>query len=208
TKKPYKYLHINFENKNNVKYRFFREPESEYLLVCFSGNGHVPAYNYIGAFSNLKINRLYIKDDFTSKTSNRSLFYVGSEKKNEVMDNVSNLINEIADSLEINKKNIICCGTSKGGYASVLYALTYGYGHCVIGSPTLYLGNSLLVEGNLRNHAKAISGDTSQTSIEWLNQLLLSKVNQADHCNINIVIGKGERRYNKHLLPFLNFSNN
>jgi len=205
TAKPYQYLHINFKNENNVKYRLFREPESKHLLVCFSGNGNVPAYNYIGAFSDLKVNRLYIKDDFTSKTFNKSVFYVGTNQKNEVMDYISDLIETISKKINVDKKNIICCGTSKGGYAAILYALTYGYGHCVVGSPTIYLGNSLLVEGNLREHAKIISGNINQSSIKWMNNILLSKTKTTNTCKINVIIGEGERRYNKHLLPFMEF---
>jgi|SRR5699024_4575791 len=203
TAKPYKYLNINFKNANNVKYRFFREPDSKHLLVCFSGNGNIPAFNYIGAFSNLKINRLYIKDDFTSKTFNNSVFYVGSNKNNEVMGYISELIDNISAQINVKKENIICCGSSKGGYASILYALTYGYGHCVVGSPTIYLGNSLLVEGNLREHAKIISGNTDKNSIKWLNNILLSQIKTKKLCKIHIIIGDGERRYDKHLLPFM-----
>lgn len=206
TAKPYKYLHADFKDNNNVKYRFYREVSSNYLLICFSGNGQVPAYNYIGAFSELKVNKLFIKDDFTDKTSNNSVFYMGSNKNNEVMDYISSLIDKICNEINIPKENIICCGTSKGGYASVLYALAYGYGHCVVGSPTLYLGNSLLVEGNLKNHARTISGNTDQSSIEWLNNFLISKIPSARKCTINTIIGTGERRYVKHLLPFISAS--
>ena len=208
TAKPYQYLHINFKNENNVKYRFFREPESKYLLVCFSGNGNIPTFNYIGAFSKLKINRLYIKDEFTSETFNKSVFYVGTNRKNEVMDYISKLIDTISKKINVDKKNIICCGTSKGGYASVLYALAYGYGHCVVGSPTLYLGNSLLVEGNLKEHAKVISGNTDKNSIQWMNNLLLSKTQDSHKCEIHLIIGEKERRYDKHLLPFMEFVKN
>lgn len=206
TAKPYKYLQVNFQDENNVKYRFYREQESKYLIVCFSGNGQAPAFNYIGAFSNLKVNKLYIKDDFTTKTSNNSVFYVGKNRNNEVMTKISKLISKICNEIDVKFENIICCGTSKGGYASILYALTYGYGHCVVGSPTLYLGNSLLVEGNLRDHARIISGNTNKESIDWLNNILVSKIPLSKPCEINTVIGTGERRYKKHLLPFLSIS--
>lgn len=206
TAKPYKHLHINFKNENNVQYRFFKEPASKFLLVVFSGNGSRPAYNYIGAFSNLRVNRLHIKDDFTTVSSNNSVIYIGNNRKNEVMIYISNLINKFAESLNIDNDNIICCGSSKGGYASILYALTYGYGHCVVGSPTLYLGNSLLVEGSIRDIAKAISGNINNTTVDWLNNILLSKIPTATNTNIHIIIGNGERRYHKHVVPFVNQS--
>lgn len=206
TSKPYKYLYVNYKDENNVKYRLYREPTSNYLLVCFSGNGNVPSYNYVGAFSNLNVNRLYIKDDFTDKTPNKSVFYVGTERQNEVMDNISKLISKVAKNINVSNENIISAGTSKGGYAAVLYALTNGYGQCVVGSPTLYLGNSLLVEGNLRKHAKVISGGTNEHHIGWLNEILLKKIEDAQKCNIHVIIGTGERRYNKHLIPFMKSS--
>lgn len=203
TAREYKYLNIDFQDKNNVKYRFYREEKSKYLLVCFSGNGSAPAFNYIGAFSNLKVNKLFIKDDFSEHTSNRSVFYVGKNRKNEVMGHISNLINRIRDEINVDKENVICCGTSKGGYAAVLYALTYGYGYGVVGSPTLFLGNSLLVEGKLKDHARVISGNTDEESVDWLNNILLSKISNSMPCEINVIIGTGERRYEKHLLPFV-----
>lgn len=206
TSKPYKYINVSFKTVNNVQYKFYREVDSKYLLVCFSGNGKSPTYNYIGAFSSLKVNKLFIKDDFTSKTSNNSVFYIGTNQENEVMEYISELIDEIRGSINVTKENIICCGTSKGGYASILYALTYGYGYCVTGSPTLYLGNSLLIEGNQKDHARVISGGVDKLNVDWLNNVLISKIDNANKCNISIIIGTGERRYIKHVKPFINDS--
>lgn len=108
---PYKYINVNFEDENAVRYKFFRETESDKLLICFSGNGQKPAYNYIGAFSSLKVNRLFILDDFTTKTSNNSVFYVGTNRQNEVMKKIHSLVKKISEEIIVNKNNIICCGT-------------------------------------------------------------------------------------------------
>lgn len=206
TAQPYKYLDIEFMDCNKVKYRFYEDSESDYLIVCFAGNGNVPAYNYIGAFSGIKANRLYIKDDFSKKTFNNSVYYVGTNRKNEVMKYVSNLISKVSEQFGIPHEKIILTGTSKGGYAAILYALEYGYRTCVVGSPTLYLGNSLLLEGNFRDQASVISGGIKNENITWLNNTLLNRINKSNGCDIHVVIGEGELRYDKHLLPFIDAS--
>lgn len=41
--------------------------------------------------------------------------------------------------------------------------------------------------------------------INWINNILLNKIHDAKKCDIYAVIGTGERRYGKHLLPFIDY---
>lgn len=202
TAKPYKYINVRFQDENNVRYKFYRNENSKHLLIIFSGNGESPAYNYIGGLSELQTNKLFILDDFTTETFNNSVFYVGSNRKNDALSKVSNLIEKIINEIGISKSNIICGGTSKGGFASILYSLKYGYGHCVVGSPTIYLGNSLLGNNKMTNHAKVISGGTTDDDKIWMNNLIPNLIDTASECQINVIVGNKERRYFNDVLPF------
>lgn len=206
TAKPYKYLNVRFQDENNVRYKFYRNEKSKHLLIVFSGNGEAPAYNYIGALSDTEANKLFILDDFTDETFNRSTFYVGTNRNYNAMEKVHNLITKICEEINISKSNIICCGTSKGGFASILYSLKYSYGHCVIGSPTIYLGNSLLGNKKMYNHAKIIAGGTSEDDKVWLNNIIPNLVNGETQCNLHIIVGNKERRYFNDVLPFLEYT--
>lgn len=202
TAKSYKYINVRFQDENDVRYKFYRNEKSKHLLVIFSGNGEAPAYNYIGGLAGVEANKLFILDDFTNHTFNNSVFYVGSDRKNDALSKVSNLIEKIANEIDIPKENIICGGTSKGGFASILYCLKFGYGHCVVGSPTIYLGNSLLSNKKMTNHAKVISGGITDDDRAWMNNLIPDLIESSSKCKINIIVGNKERRYFNDVLPF------
>jgi len=200
----YKYIKVDFEDENAIKYRLFLNPDSEYLMVGFQGNGLKPSYNYTGSLAELEVNRLYILDDYTDETPNNGAYYLGENRILNYMDNVHSLIEKIRVRLGILKNNVICFGTSKGGFAAILYSLKFNYPNCVVGSPTIYLGNSLILENSsTRVYADFISGGRKEDDIEWLNNLIPNSIDFSKTCTIKILIGRGERRYKNHILPFV-----
>lgn len=198
----YKYFRIEFKDKYAVRYLLFLNPESKYLSVGFAGNGKKPSYHYVGTISSVYTNKLFILDNFSKKTPNNAAYYIGINRSKNVMQRVHRLIEVVRKKIRVPKSNVICIGSSKGGFASLLYALTYKYGHCIIGSPTIYLGNRLMQEGSMSNYVEEIAGDSSEESIEWLNNLINEDVLNKASCNIHLLIGRGESRYTKHVLPF------
>ena len=51
-------------------------------------------------------------------------------------------------------------------------------------------------------YAKAIAGDTNEKAMRWLNNLVSEEITDETSCDIKILIGGGETRYKKHVLPF------
>jgi len=200
----YKYIKVDFKDDNNIRYRLFLNNNSKHLMVGFQGNGTKPSYNYTGSLSSLEVNRLYILDYYSEETPNNGAYYLGKKRNLDYMNNVHLLIEKIKESLDITNENVILIGTSKGGFAAILYALKFGYRHCVVGSPTIYLGNSLIKEStSSRVYADFIAGGRTSDDIQWLNALIKTEISKAKACKINILIGDKERRYRNHVIPFL-----
>lgn len=200
----YKYIKVDFKDDNNIRYRLFLNNNSKHLMVGFQGNGTRPSYNYTGSLSSLDVNRLYILDYYSEETPNNGAYYLGKKRNLEYMNNVHLLIEKIKGNLDITNENVILIGTSKGGFAAILYALKFGYRHCVVGSPTIYLGNSLIKEStSSRVYADFIAGGRTSDDIQWLNALIKTEISKAKACKINILIGDKERRYRNHVIPFL-----
>ena len=199
----YKYLSVESTSEDEVRYKFFESPNSKKLVVVFSGNGERPAYNYVGSTADLNTNRLFILDDFSEKTFNNAVWYVGHNRKLNVMDDVYKVIKKHMDKYSVTKDDVICAGTSKGGFASIHFALRFGFRNVVTGSPTIFLGDDILKYSNFRDQATVISGGTSQDDIDWMNQLIPNQIENASSCDIHMVIGSGERRYHKDVLPLV-----
>lgn len=198
----YKYFRIEFKDKNAVRYLLFLNPESKHLSIGFAGNGKRPSYHYVGTISGIYTNKLFILDNFSKNTPNKAAYYIGINGKKNAMKKVYRLIEQVRKQLNVLKRNVICIGSSKGGFASLLYALTYGYGHCIVGSPTIFLGNRLMKEGNMSNYVEEIAGHTSENAIKWLNELIDNEIIKGAKCDIHLLIGRGESRYTKHVIPF------
>lgn len=171
------------------------------LVVVFSGfnpKGSSPAYNYIRTLKNLDVNKLFILDD----QGERGCYYLGENRKFDIEASVVSLITKIANENNILHSNIICCGSSKGGYASLYFAIKYGLGKVIAGAPQTYLG-SYLKSANEYPTLEYIAGDTSDGSVSFLNNIMYDVVAQVKKApKIFIHVGKGDHHYKGHVLPF------
>lgn len=191
-------------DKCDLKYLFFKSRKSKYLLIVFSGfNGNGKArYNCIRKFISLRCNKLYILDDFGD--DNKGSYYLGENGDFFIDDAVSKLINTITTKNNISKNHIICSGSSKGGFASLYFALKYKFGYAIAGAPQILLGNYL----NIPRHEhilKYIFRETSKKEINYGNGLLLGIIESLKvYPKLYLHVGKDDDHYQEHVIPLIN----
>lgn len=194
-----------FYAKQQIKYVFIPTIDCDYLVVGFSGFapvGSPPKYNYLRTLENVEVNKLFILDD----QGERGSYYLGKNRVFDVEESVLSLIISIADKYNIKHKNIICCGSSKGGYASLYFGIKYGFGHIIAGAPQTYLGNYLKKMSNTATTLEFIAGDKTEENVHFLNKLLYDVVDNVKKIpNTYIQVGNGDHHYKGHVLPFVDY---
>lgn len=191
-----------FESARKITYLLQKsETENNHLVVIFSAfnpPGTQPGYSYIRTLEHLDCNKLFILDNH----GERGCYYLGENKDLSVEASVAALITHIANQNRIPARNIITCGSSKGGYAALYFGIKYGFGHVISGAPQTFLGSYISTAAP--DTMRYIAGDTSENSKQYLNRLLYDVVqNAADFPNICIHVGKGDHHYNGHVLPLV-----
>lgn len=193
---------VIFKSAKEIKYVFKPSKiKSKHLVVVFSGfnpKGTSPAYNYIRTLQSLQVNKLFILDDY----GERGCYYLGKNRLFDIESSVVSLITLIANENSVPHENIICCGSSKGGYASLYFGIKYGFGHVIVGAPQTRLGNYLYLAKEYPT-LEFIAGNRSEESLNFLDELLFNVVNNAKKVpNIVIHVGSGDHHYKGHVIPF------
>lgn len=198
-----------FNSAKDIKYLFMpSKTSSNFLIVTFSAfNGReasgIPAsYNYIKALNKIDCNRLFILDSYNG----HPCYYLGKNKYLDYEVSVASLIYSVANENKIPYKNIITCGSSKGGTAAVYFGIKYGLGHVVAGGFQIKVGDYLhKVNHYARERVlKLITGGTSEKHKEYLNDFFIDFIN---HTKLNGTIlhlhgGKGDPHYLEHVSLF------
>lgn len=195
-----------------IKYLFREKEDSSHLIVVFSGfpKQHSPAlYNYVRTFEGNVVNahRLFILDEYGAPPpAPAGCYYLGENGDLSVECSVISLILYISGRYNIDIKNIIVCGSSKGGFASLYLGIKYGFGHVVAGGAQVMLGNYLIREISVtRPVGEYISGGAESQHVTYLNNIIPNAISEVNSFpKINVHIGKGEPHYERHYLPLLN----
>ena len=201
-----KYLYDNILIKYVYKNSIYTS--SNKLIISFSAfstKGNKPQYSYMRTLEGIDINQLFVLDD----KNDRGSYYLGEYPDFQIEKATTSLIECILKTHDINKENVMCIGSSKGGWAALYYAIKLGLGYAVVGEPQIFLASYLL-------HAKAydvleyISGK-SICNNEILDNILFdsAKARKAEGDNIpNILIhaGRNGYHYKEHIEPFLNYA--
>lgn len=192
-----------FNSARNINYLFQpSNTKTNNLVVIFSAfnpKGAPPAYNYIRTLQNFDVNKLFILDNH----GERGCYYLGENRVFDVEASVVALITHIANQNDILHENIICCGSSKGGYTSLYYSIKYGFGHAIVGAPQTYLGK-YLSQADEYPTLEFIAGDSNEESIQFLDGLLFDLVKQTKKIpHLTIHVGSGDHHYKGHVLPFV-----
>lgn len=223
---PYENIIKEQENEDGIKYifypgkakkRLFRKSKHKYLVVIFQGIKDLNRksyYNYIKTLKDIDAPRLYIKDDYGTDEKTQTSYYLGPNKTFTIAEKVLKLIEQVRTQLGIAKKNVICAGSSKGGYAGLYFSHKGKYGYAVVGGPQVLVGNYLSkgkIDGNeeksiLPPILKYLAGEITIENIEWANNILFNVIKESNHePTIYLHVGKGEPHYKHHVLPLMEF---
>lgn len=163
----------NCSNGRSIKYILERN-DSDKLVVIFSGfpgNKESARYNYRRTLKNINFNKLFILDDFGYE--NRGSYYICENNDFFIEDGVISLINRVKAELDI--KETIFLGSSKGGYASLYFGIKYGSEYIISGAPQYYIGDYLNTEKH-KNILKSIVGNITSNNINYLNNILRNEI--------------------------------
>lgn len=157
--------------------------QSDTLIVAFPGRNsaffnieHVK-WGYLNTIQTLGYNALFIRsgDDEGFSDHSRGTCHnrdFACEKA------VVSLIEDIR--IKTNSKEIVCCGTSMGGWTSMYYGLKYNW-HILAGAPPYYFDRI--------DDITYTAGGASADDKEWANSLLPNVIKEA-----------GNRKHNKYIL--------
>lgn len=206
------------ENSKGIKYMYFPNDQSDFLIVIFQGIKDINRksyYNYIKTLYDVNAPRLYIKDDYGTDKSTQSSYYLGPNKQFIIAEKVIELIEEFREKLGIDKKNIICAGSSKGGFAALYFSFRGKYGYAISGGPQIMLGD-YLSKGKLDGHEEKsilppilryLCNEITYENIDWANNVLFNEIENSRHNPIIYLhVGENEPHYKNHVRHFLNFT--
>ncbi len=181
----FKYKH-EIQKKENVfqgrlKYVLEKQTGSKILVVVFSGfAGKGGArYNYMETLQNMKVNRLFILDDYGYRQK-QGTYYLGEKGDFYVEKMVLALIPQVMEQL--NASYLVTAGSSKGGSCAIYFGLKLKARAIIAGVPQYYLGDYLNTEEHMpilesivgKNNVHAVGG------VMLLNQLLSREVEAYD----------------------------
>lgn len=191
-----------FPARHPIKHVFFEVPGATKLAVVFSGFelAYKPKYNYIGRFGELATHRLHILDDMGT----RGCYYLGRDREFYVARDIARLVDEHLARLGLDRGDVVCLGSSKGGTAALYHALTFGYGEVIAAAPQTYLGKYLRETVQARDVSSIIAGGDSAEDRAFLDSFLFETARSSPHRpRLRFFISPEDNHYEIHLQPFL-----
>ena len=109
------------------------------------------------------------------------------------------LISKVVAENNINFKNIISIGSSKGGTAALYYGMKYNFGNIIVGAPQYKIG-TYLSDLSIKTYADEIFGDRSIANrIKYDNLIRLICNNKS---KIYLLTSDGDNQYDRVLKSF------
>lgn len=205
-----KYARIlpEYHTEDGLHYLFYPCAESRFLAVGFQAINTKPVYNYIKTLQGLPVHRLYIRDWMGGDELTHSSYYLGPNNTLTIAEACQRLIAEYCTKYKIKPEDTIFLGSSKGGFAALYHGLTFGAGHIVVGSPQTRLGTFLIHEQRKDNFHNRIFewlfGAITPENKEYADALIFRQAEKYGRPSqeIAIMVGREEKHYTEHVLPF------
>ena len=193
-----------YHGKRDINYLFLEGAKnSPYLIVIFQAaplakNNYEKAYGYKKTLNKVNFHKLYIEDTYGLL----GCYYMCENMDFSIEESTVMLIADIMKQYGISKKNVITCGSAKGGTGALYFASKYGLGHAVCGVPHTRVG-SFICELN-EETAKFMMGDTlPEENIEYLNRVVLRYINKDCTSDIRIFSSTNDKQFNTHMAPLI-----
>lgn len=186
-----------------VKYLLKKEKNADTLVVIFSActrAGLRARYNYVRTLNGLTCNRLYILDDYAK--DHRGSYYIGGNFKFDEETATRALIQKVMEELKPVK--VVCCGSSKGGYAALNFGVEIPNSVMIVGAPQYFLTTYLLA-GNMEtlNHILGEHTEEKKKVIEHYLQNKLLKNPNVKTQKVFLHYSDKEHTYEEHITHML-----
>lgn len=196
-------LPIQIDEASGLNYITYEHKVSDKLFVIFSSSVENHKFNYLNQFKKYAVNQLYITDENDEGLDTTCSYYIG-QGNFSYEEKIKILIEKERIRLNIEKKDVVLFGSSKGGFAALYFTFKYGYGSALLGSPTVYLGKMHKDNERGQKIIKHIMGDNDQEAIKKLNDLITNEVEKSTHRpHLYYHVGEQEPRYTKHAVHLL-----
>ena len=202
------FLQKKFRSGNvTLKYILQKEKNSHALIVVFASCtrfGLKARYNYMRTLGGIKANKLFILDDFAS--DHRGSYYMGENCTFSEEKATLDLIGHISETRGINK--VICCGSSKGGYAALNFGLRIPNSTIISGGPQYHLGIYLIKSTNtacLEHIVGDVTGENDEKVLmlnDRLKNLIYEKAGDRSQ-SIYLHFSDQEHTYREHIKDLL-----
>lgn len=184
-------------NGRQLKYLYLPAHGSNALAVVFSGFpdvGKPATYNMVSSFMGLKINRLYILDNFGY--ANGGTYYLGEEGNFHIQEMVLALLERLRFPYRV------FLGSSKGGTSAIYFGLLSGCDQIIAGAPQMYIGSYLTSKPEHIPIMDALAGDHTAPTIERYDRILPNLIKTGTHqekTNIILHYSINEHTYHEHI---------
>ena len=161
------------EDGEVIHYLFYPKKNSKILIVILQAFHPAGArYNYIATLSDVKANRLYIKDDYDPASGN---FHLGHKGTFSQEADVHAFIRQIAEKCHAEK--LIFVGSCKGGFCALNFGIEFPGSSMIVGAP-IYLVGSKMMELKKWHRALAdvIGAEPTPEGIRALDDRLRDKI--------------------------------
>lgn len=186
--------------QNRLKYVFINN-NSDKLLIVFSGFGGKRAkYNYIKGLKDIKINKLYILDDF-GYTGSYYLLENGEDYPEKL---TKSLINSIL--AEKKYKEVYTAGSSKGGTCALYFGLPLNCKAIFAGAWQWNIGSYLHRPDHEKIFEAMIGNKNKDELANSLNHLLPNQLEiyRKTQSEFHFIYSKNELTYQRQVVDTLN----
>ena len=193
-----------YHGKRDINYLFLEGAKnSPYLIVIFQAippakNNFEKVYGYKKTLNKINFHRLYIQDTYGLL----GCYYMCENMDFSIEESTAMLIDDIMKQYGIQRKNVITCGSSKGGTGALYFAAKYGLGHAICGAPQTRVGSFICSVND--ETARFMMGDTlPEENVEYLNRIVLRHIDKDCKSDIRIMSSVHDKQFNKHMVPLI-----
>lgn len=184
-------------HKSICNIRYYFEPAKVFnkdkLIIVFSAfSKDKPKYNYVKSLIGIDCNKLYVLDDYGEK----GCYYLGLNGNFDIETSVMSLISKIMSDRDINFKDIIAIGSSKGGSAALYYGIKYNFKEVIAGAPQYKIG-SYLSDLSIKQYGIDIFGEINESNRIKYDNLIRKVISNNTRTKISILTSDGDNQYLK-----------
>ncbi len=193
---------IFYYKNEEIKYIYKKATfsQSDKLVIVFSAfstNGAPPQYSYLRTLEGIDINQLFILDG-----GKRGTYYLGNAPDFDYEKGTIKLIENILTENQIEESNVMCIGSSKGGWAALYFGIKFNVQKIVVGEPQIYIGKYLVGTDVLDE----ICNNETSIYFDYVDNMLLNLIKDTNTLpEIIIHAGKKGDHYKYHILPIMKY---